>query len=102
MNSFKRGLTGRERAWVNIFSHIPYPAAQSSLSTTAAQVHSSPTASSSEMTSSPSSEEEESTSGAGGEGGGVGCPVKVTSVSPKCEPECAKQFLHEMIRNHKY
>ena len=86
---------------MNIFSHIPYPAAQSSLSTTAAQVHSSPTASSSEMTSSPSSEEEESTS-AGGEGGGVGCPVKVTSVSPKCEPECAKQFLHEMIRNHKY
>ena len=88
---------------MNIFSHIPYPAAQSSLSTTAAQVHSSPTAtaSSSEMTSSPSSEEEESTS-AGGEGGGVGCPIKVTSVSPKCEPECAKQFLHEMIRNHKY
>ena len=86
---------------MNIFSHIPYPAPQSSLSTTAAQVHSSPTASSSEMTSSPSSEEEESTS-AGGEGGGVGCPIKVTSVSPKCEPECAKQFLHEMIRNHKY
>ena len=86
---------------MNIFSHIPYPAPQSSLSTTAAQVHSSPTASSSEMTSSPSSEEEESTS-AGGEGGGVGCPVKVTSVSPKCESECAKQFLHEMIRNHKY
>ena len=53
------------------------------------------------MTSSPSSEEEESTS-AGGEGGGVGCPIKVTSVAPKCETECAKQFLHEMIRNHKY
>ena len=87
---------GSERG-TSIFSHIPYPAPQSSLSTTAAQVHSSPTASSSTMTSSPSSEEEESTSG-----GGVGCPIKVTSAAPKCEPECAKQFLHEMIRNHKY
>ena len=90
---------------VDIFGHIPHPHDQSTLSTTAAQVHSSPTASSSTTTTmSEEEEEEESTSGGSGGGGGMGCPMRVTAAAaaPKCETECAKQFLHEMIRNHKY
>ena len=88
---------GFKRSVCEHFWPHPHPHEQSTLSTTAAQVHSSPTASSSTMTSS----EEESTSGGGGEGG-VGCPIRVTAMAPRCETECAKQFLHEMIRNHKY
>ena len=79
----------------------PHPHEQSTLSTTAAQVHSSPTATASSPTMTSSEEEEEDSTPSSG---GVGCPIRATvaAVAPKCETECAKQFLHEMIRNHKY
>ena len=91
----------------------PYPLLvrpnQSTIST-AAQVHSSPTASSS----STASTSEETTTGGSGEGeaaAATDCPLMcptsapesaVPAGCPKFETECAKQFLHEMIRNHKY